>query len=193
MCTICRSRSKTHVKARHKPLVTISNERNELLDSGGGVKHALPHLKDGPLFILNADSFWKDAAESNLEAMRDLWDPRVMDMLLLVADKKDAVGFDGPGDFFMDALGKLTRRGNAIRAPLVYAGAIVCDTQLFDAIEEKKFSLNRLFDDAIARGRLFAHRLDGLWLHVGTPSAIGQANEAIAQFRGGGKIARPGR
>ena len=178
-----------HAYSRLAPVAIISDERAQLLDSGGGVKHARPYLANGPLFILNADSFWRDAQESNLNAMREFWSPDLMDMLLLVADKKDAVGFDGAGDFFMDGLGRLTRRGSAATAPLVYAGAIICETPLFDAVKERKFSLNRLFDEAISGGRLFGHRLDGLWLHVGTPAAIGEAEEAISQFQGDRKIA----
>lgn len=174
-----------HVAVRDLPQVTISDEREELLDSGGGVKHARQYLHDGALIILNADSFWIDGAAHNLEAMRGVWDTSRMDMLLLVANKKDAVGFDGAGDFLMDGNGRLTRRGEAAEAPFVYAGAIICETRLFDAVSEKKFSLNRFFDEAIAAGRLFGHALDGLWLHVGTPAVIGEAEAAISEFRRG--------
>lgn len=178
----------THVSGKTTPAIAISDEREELLDSGGGVKHALPLLEKGPLYILNADSFWKDSIDPNLKAMGERWSPALMDMMLLVADRSDAVGFDGNGDFFIDALGKLERRGKAKHAPYVYAGAIICETRLFETISERKFSLNRLFDDAIASGRLFGHRLDGLWLHVGTPDAIGQAEAALLRFAGGHKV-----
>ncbi len=177
-----------HVSGSTTPTVAVSDEREELLDSGGGVKHALPLLEKGPLYILNADSFWKDSGDSNLKAMRERWSPALMDMMLLVADRSDAVGFDGAGDFFMDAVGKLQRRGDAARAPYVYAGAIICETRLFEEIAERKFSLNRLFDNAIATGRLFGCQLDGLWLHVGTPDAIEQAEAALSRFADGDKV-----
>ncbi|MGI9355646.1 MAG: nucleotidyltransferase family protein [Rhizobiaceae bacterium] len=175
----------THVARRKRPSIDISDERKDLLDSGGGVKHARQYLHCGGLIILNADSFWVDDDKANVDAMQDVWDPGRMDMLLLVADKKDAVGFDGAGDFSMDNEGRLTRRGEAAEARFVYAGAIICETRLFDAVNKTKFSLNRLFDEAIAAGRLFGHVLDGLWLHVGTPAAIGEAETAISEFRRG--------
>ncbi|MDD9910133.1 MAG: nucleotidyltransferase family protein [Ahrensia sp.] len=174
-----------HLEGRAAPRISISDEREALLDSGGGVKRALAHLKQGPLYILNSDSFWIDGATGNLDAMADRWAEGDMDMLLLLARKADAVGFDGAGDFFMDEHGKLARRGSADHAPYVYAGAIVCKTQPFEAIKEERFSLNRLFDDAIARGRLYGHLLDGLWLHVGTPGAISEAEATISRFLAG--------
>ena len=172
-----------HTKARIKPQVLISDEREILLDSGGGVKRAIVPLSDAPFFILNADSFWIDSDSSNLMSMQTVWNADQMDMQLLVAPKEKSVGFDGKGDFFMAADGKLQRRGNADSAPYVYAGAIITKPELFDAIQDDVFSLNRFFDDAIATDRLFGHVLDGLWLHVGTPAAIEEAEQAIAAFR----------
>ncbi len=170
-----------HVTAREGLRVTISNERAELLDSGGGVKNGIDHFSRDDMFILNSDSFWIDGARPNLTRMREAWDPHRMDMLLLLAPMTQAVGFEGRGDFFMDSEGLLTRRGEAETAPFVYSGAIAARTDLFKQVSEKKFSLNRLFDEAIEKDRLFGIRLEGLWLHVGTPEAIGEAEQAIAQ------------
>ncbi len=172
-----------HVALRECPRVTISDERDTLLDSGGGVKKAISGFPNGPFYILNADSFWLDSTPTNLSGMAGNWREDDMDMQLLVARKDSAVGFDGPGDFFMDDSGRLSRRGKAASAPYVYAGAIIAKAQLLNAIAEAKFSLNRLFDDAIARNRLFGCCLQGLWLHVGTPAAIEDAERAINEYR----------
>ncbi|MEE9314000.1 MAG: nucleotidyltransferase family protein [Rhizobiaceae bacterium] len=173
----------SHVASRKLPEILISDEREELLDSGGGVKRAIRPLKDDTFLILNADSFWVDRKVPNLEVMIEAWDPTKMDMLLLVSDKDSAVGFEGQGDFFRDDEGRLTRRGKAEAAPTIYAGAIIAKRESFDAIEQNKFSLNPMFDGAISDGRLFGVVLDGLWLHVGTPDAIGEAEIAITAYR----------
>jgi len=171
-----------HVKPRKFPQVEFSDERKELLDSGGGVKQAVKSFEPGPFIILNADSFWVDGPVPNLKAMAEFWDDDEMDMLLLVSAKDKAVGFEGPGDFFIDSDGRLTRRGEAKTAPAIYAGAIIAKAENFHAVSEAKFSLNVLFDEAIANHRLFGVMLDGLWLHVGTPAAIGEAEAAINDF-----------
>lgn len=168
-----------HVRQRTTPAITLSDERQVLLDSGGGVKKAMATVRQGSFFILNADSFWVDAGSSTIAAMREAWNEDRMDMLLLVASPDQATGFDGRGDFFMDEKSRLTRRGTAEAAPWIYAGAIIAKADLFQGIEEDVFSLNRLFDQAIAGGRLAGFPLDGLWLHVGTPSAIAEAERAI--------------
>lgn len=172
-----------HTGMRKKPQVAISDERRQLLDSGGGVKQALDQLSDKVFYILNADSFWIDGARTNLRSLADSWQPDRMDMLLMVSPRDRAVGFDGPGDFFMEDDGCLRRRGAAAAAPYVYAGAIIAKEELFRAVPEEKFSLNLLFDQALAQGRLFGMAMDGLWLHVGTPQAIAEAESAIQVYR----------
>ena len=166
--------------AQHSDLeIRISDERDQLLDSGGGVKKAIAGEAEAPMFILNGDTFWIDEAASSIQTMKSVWEPEQMDMLLLVASKDHAVGYDGAGDFFMDELGHLTRRGEAAEAPYVYAGAIITRTSLINSVTDSKFSLNQLFDAAIARNRLYGCLLDGLWLHVGTPASIDEAEQAI--------------
>ena len=172
-----------HTRTRERPLIAISDERGELLDSGGGVKKALTHLNGDPLYILNADSFWIDGENANLCSMAKGWIPEIMDMLLMISPHENAVGFEGPGDFFLDDEGRLTRRGSAVSAPYIYAGAIVAKPELFNAIKHERFSLNVLFDQALASNRLFGMVMDGLWLHVGTPHAIGEAEAAIEAYR----------
>ncbi|NKB51906.1 MAG: NTP transferase domain-containing protein [Rhizobiaceae bacterium] len=168
-----------HVDARSLPEILISDERSELLDSGGGVKKAIADEPDGPLIILNGDSFWIDEDSSNIQRMKSLWDPEAMDMLLLVAAKNQAVGYDGAGDFFIDDRQILARRNDAETAPYIYAGAIITRIGNIRSVSDTKFSLNHLFDKAIQRNRLYGCRLDGLWLHVGTPASIEEAELAI--------------
>ena len=167
------------VAGRRAPEVVISDERAQILDSGGGVARALPHL--GETFLIrNADSFWTDRGPSNLARMIAAFDPARMDTLLLLAPMEGSVGFDGPGDFFLDAEGRLTRRGAAARAPYAYAGAAIMGKADFAGrTDGEVFSLNALWNASLARGRLHGLVLDGLWLHVGTPEAIGAAEAAL--------------
>ncbi|MBN8937951.1 MAG: nucleotidyltransferase family protein [Rhizobiales bacterium] len=168
------------VGQRRKPSIVISDERAMLLDSGGGVAKALPRL--GESFVIrNADSFWTDRATPNVVRLIEAFDPARMDTLLLLAPLAGSVGFDGPGDFFRDDEGRLTRRGKRPAAPYAYAGAAIMQAADFAGRQPGEiFSLNALWDASIARGRLFGLPLDGLWLHVGTPAAIGQAEAALA-------------
>ncbi len=174
-----------HVALRTAPRVTISDERDRLLDNGGGVKKALPLLGATgpgakPFFVLNSDSFWIDGPRPNLERMAEAFDPETMDLLMLVAASSTATGYDGIGDYLMDAQGRLQRRGERQVVPFVYAGVIIIKPSLFDDTPDV-FSLNLLFDRAQANGRLFGLRLDGHWLHVGTPDAVGLAEAKIVQ------------
>ena len=170
-----------HLTPRTQPRVHISDERAQLLDSGGGVKKALVHFDREAFFILNADSFWIDGPNPNLARMQAAWDPTIMDMLLLVAPTTSATGYDGRGDFFMNVDGVLTRRGEKRVAPFVYAGVIITTPAFFADTPAGPFSLNLQFDRALAKGRLRGLRLDGQWLHVGTPEAIGLAEAQLRQ------------
>jgi MurNAc alpha-1-phosphate uridylyltransferase len=168
-----------HLASRSNPEIIISDERDKLLDQGGGIKKVLPLLRDKPFFICNTDAIWLEGAQSNLALLRERWDPEAMDVLLLVAASATSIGVDWPGDFFMDAAGRLTRRGQSEVAPFVYAGVGVIKPQLFAQVKEDIFRLAPFFFAAAERGRLFGQRLDGRWLHVGTPAAIEDAEHAI--------------
>lgn len=157
------------------PPLTLSDESDALLDSGGGVKKALPLLGHEPFFVLNADSFWIDGPRANLHRMAEAWQPETMDCLLLVASGGQVTGYSGRGDFLMDAEARLTRRPERHVAPFVYAGVGIMAPSLFSDTPDGAFSLNLLFDRAIKRNRLYGLRLDGEWLHVGTPDAIAAA------------------
>ena len=170
-----------HLAERKAPAVTISDERNCLMDSGGGVKKALEHLSDEPTFLLNADSFWLEGVCPNLPAMARQWDESKMDFLLLLSGMQQAVGYQGSGDFDMDARGRLSRRKERKIAAFAYCGAAIFHPRIFRDTPDKPFSLNLLFDQAAEAGRLHGMRLDGLWLHVGTPESISEAETAIAR------------
>jgi MurNAc alpha-1-phosphate uridylyltransferase len=158
-----------------KPAIIISDERDELLDTGGGAKRALPLLGLGPFFVHNADTVWSEGPIPELKRMLKLWDPAVMDCLLLLAPLSSSIGYAGKGDFAMAPDGKLTRRGERQIVPFAFAGASICDERLFADSPDGPFSLNLLWDRALAAERLYGMRLDGRWMHVGTPEALAEA------------------
>lgn len=158
-----------------KPAILISDERDEVLDTGGGAKRALPKLGPGPFFIHNADTVWSEGASPALPRMLKLWNPQTMDCLLLLAPLTSSIGYGGKGDFAMAQDGRLKRRGERQIVPFAFAGVSLCDQRLFADSPDGKFSLNLLWDRALAKGRLYGMRLDGRWMHVGTPEALAEA------------------
>lgn len=169
-----------HLKAYSgPPRVVLSDERDALLETGGGVRRALGHFGDAPFFAINSDTIWIEGMRPNLARMESVFDPERMDVLLLLASTALSIGYDGPGDFLMDAEGRLTRRPERVMAPFVYAGAAILKPGLFADTPEWAFSLNRIFDRAREADRLFGIRLEGTWMHVGTPDAIAAAEDAI--------------
>jgi MurNAc alpha-1-phosphate uridylyltransferase len=169
-----------HLAGRKAPKIVISDERDALLDTGGGVLRALPKLGRAPFVIHNSDSVWIEGLGSNLDRLIDAWDDAAMESLMLVAPVAASIGYDGPGDFQMDAIGRLTRQTGARVAPFVFAGVSIAHLRLFEGAPQGAFSLNRLWDRAIAKGRLFGVRLEGVWMHVGTPEAVAEAEAAIS-------------
>lgn len=168
-----------HVRRRIGARVVVSDERSGLLDTGGGLVKALPHLGDAPFLVSNSDTFWIEGASRTMRRIVDAFDPERMDALLLLAPTVTAVGYDGKGDFELGADGRLSRRRERTVAPFVYAGcAMIAPAALADP-PGSRFSLNVTFDRLIAAGRLYGIRLDGLWLHVGTPAAIRAAERVI--------------
>jgi MurNAc alpha-1-phosphate uridylyltransferase len=167
-----------HLSARLGDRLVISDERERLLDSGGGVRKALPWLGEGPFFVLNADSFWIEGPRSNLARLAAAFDPAAMDALLLLAPAATAIGWGNRGDFAMDQEGRIRRPRPGEMTPFAYAGVGVFTARVI-APHPEVFSLNRVFDAAIAEGRLHGIRLDGVFLHVGTPQAVAEAERAI--------------
>ena len=170
-----------HVSHRSVPKAEISDERSRLLDTGGGLKKALPMLGEEPFLLMNSDSFWVEGATPNLELLIEAWDETRMDALLLLAPMVNAFGYDGHGDFFMTPNAEVRRRKERSVAPFVYAGVAILHPRLFEDAPDGPFSLNTLFDKAIEAERLFGVRMEGIWLHVGTPRAIREAEAAILE------------
>jgi MurNAc alpha-1-phosphate uridylyltransferase len=169
-----------HLKGRTRPRIEISDERSELLDTGGGVVKALERLGDAPFFHVNSDTIWIEGVQPNLARLAAGFDPAVMDVLLLLAPTTGSIGYDGRGDFAMGPDGRLTRRPERGVVPFVYAGVAILSPGLFADAPPGPFSLNRIFDRAMEAGRLHGLRLDGTWMHVGTPESVAAAEAAIS-------------
>jgi MurNAc alpha-1-phosphate uridylyltransferase len=169
-----------HVTARKMPKVTISDERAQLLDTGGGMVKALEHLPD-PFFALNADNIWLDGPSNAFAELSRRWDPEQMDALLLLVGHARAHNFSGPGDFHMDPLGRLARRRDGRIAPFIYTGIQLVSHRLLRDPPKGPFSINILWDRAIAEGRLYGLSFCGLWFEVGTPQAIRPTEEALTR------------
>jgi MurNAc alpha-1-phosphate uridylyltransferase len=170
-----------HLKGRAAPRIEISDERGRLLDTGGGVKRALPRLGPGPFLIHNSDSVWIEGVGSNLARLLQAWDDARMDCLMLLALTSQSLGYAGRGDFAFEADGRIRRRVEQEIVPFAFAGVSVAHPRLLDATPDGAFSLNMAWDRAIAAGRAFGVRLEGTWMHVGTPEALTQAEQRLAQ------------
>jgi MurNAc alpha-1-phosphate uridylyltransferase len=170
-----------HLAARKHPQIVISDERAALLGTGGGIAKALPQLGGGPFFLVNSDTLWLDGVRPNFMRLAETFDPAIMDALLLLAPAAGSIGYSGRGDFTMLPEGRLRRRAEKEVVPFVYAGAAVLSPDLFADAPAGAFSLTRLFDAATDNGRLFGLRLEGVWMHVGTPEAVAAAQVALAQ------------
>ena len=168
-----------HLVSRKKPQIVISDEREKLLDTGGGVVKALPSLGAAPFYHLNSDTIWIDGVKSNLVRLAEGFDPAKMDALLLLAATSSSVGYSGRGDFSMAPDGRLARRAERTVVPFVYAGAAILTPAFFANVPPGPSSMSPLFDRAIAAGRLYGLRLEGVWMHVGTPEAVKAAEDAI--------------
>lgn len=169
------------VAGRQSPTVIISDEREKLLDTGGGVAKALPLLGDAPFFVHNSDSIWIEGPEKAIDQMRAFWDAQRMDCLLLLAMTTSSTGYDGRGDFAMDADGLLSRRDEQSVVPFVFTGVSITHPRLFADAPDGSFSMNLLWNKAIADGRLYGMRLEGKWMHVGTPLGVAEAETALGE------------
>jgi MurNAc alpha-1-phosphate uridylyltransferase len=168
-----------HLAYRTRPQIVISDERGLLLGTGGGVARALPQLGHAPFFHINSDTIWIDGVQPNLARLAEAFDADTMDALLLLAPTAGSIGYGGRGDFAMAPDGRLQSRAEQEIAPFVYAGAAILSPALFKDPPAGEFSLTALFDHAAGTGRLHGLRLEGLWMHVGTPEAVAAAEAAI--------------
>jgi N-acetyl-alpha-D-muramate 1-phosphate uridylyltransferase len=169
-----------HLASRQRPEIIISDERGALLGTGGGIAKALPKLGDAPFFLINSDTLWLDGVKPNCARLADAFDADTMDALLLLAPAAGSIGYSGTGDYGMLADGRLRRRAEREVVPFVYAGAAILSPALFADTPSGAFALTLVLDRAEAHGRLFGLRLEGVWMHVGTPEAVAEADAALA-------------
>ncbi|CAM5616916.1 nucleotidyltransferase family protein [Sphingobium scionense] len=169
-----------HLKTRKDRDFRISDERAKLLETGGGLIHARPLLGDKPFICANSDNLWIDGPAETLGMMQRLWDPERMDALLLLVPLARANCHSGPGDFHMDADGRLTRRKTAHVAPFVFTGVQILSPSLLVDPPADVFSTNIFWNRAIEAGRLYGAVHQGLWFDVGTPQAIPVVESMIA-------------
>jgi MurNAc alpha-1-phosphate uridylyltransferase len=166
---------------RARPRIEFSREA-ELLETGGGVKKALP-LLDESFFVVNGDVFWLDGFEPSLGRLAHTFDPQRMDALLLLQRTAGAVGYEGIGDYLLDPLGVPRRRGEREVAPFIFAGIQILHRRLFDGVDDAMFSLKRLYDRAEDAGRLSAIIHDGEWFHIGTPDGLEATRTRLPSHR----------
>jgi MurNAc alpha-1-phosphate uridylyltransferase len=170
-----------HLQKRQAPAIEISDERAALLDTGGGVKKALPRLGPGPFLIHNADSVWIEGVGSNLARLAGGWDEARMDCLLLLAGASASHGYQGRGDFALESDGRIRRRKvEQELVPFAFTGVSVAHPRLFDGSPDVAFSLNLVWSRAIAAGRAYGVRMDGEWMHVGSPDALAEAERCLS-------------
>jgi MurNAc alpha-1-phosphate uridylyltransferase len=164
-----------HLAARSDGLdISISDERSQLLETGGGLVKAAPLIEGDPFIAVNSDNLWIDGPADTLKLLASHWDGERMDALLLVVPHAKARNHGGRGDFHMDRSGRLRRREKAHVAPFVYTGVQIMSKRLLTDAPEGPFSTNLFWDRAIEQGRCFGAVHQGLWFDVGTPEAIGQ-------------------
>lgn len=176
----CADQIVSHLGRRTRPAIVISDETDVILDTGGGVRKALPHLSDQAFLVHNSDSVWIERDVSNLSRLFARWDDGTMDCLMLLAPVETSLGYSGKGDFSLAANGEVVRRGTASRADYVFTGVSLMHPRLFADSPSGAFSLNLLWDRAIAAHRIYGLTLDGVWMHVGDPVALDQAEKRLA-------------
>ena len=176
----------SHLESYRDLDILISDERAALMNNGGGLAKGLKLLGRDPVFVMNADLFWigeTPGKPTNLQRLASFFDAERMDMAMLCVEIEKTTGHDGKKDFSLAEDGTLSRYRDGDPNPVVYAGALVLNPSFFDDAPADPFNLNIYFDKAIARGRLHGMMLEGHWLTVGTPGAIGKAEETIRAYR----------
>lgn len=170
-----------HLAGRSRPRILISDERAELLDSGGGVRHARALLGDDPVWVANIDSLWLEGETPALEAMKALWDPARMDACLLLVKRGQGIGFEGPRGFFRDPEGRLTHSAEPEPpTPFAFVGVQIIKPQVLDDEPGGAFSMVPVWRRLSAERRLYGAVMDGFWMHVGDPAARDEAEARLA-------------
>lgn len=164
----------THLADRQ---IAVSREDGEILETGGGLRAAMPLLGASPVITLNTDAVW--STRTALSDLAAAWQDDRMDALLLLAPVQNTRGYAGQGDFLLDGQGRISR---AVGQPgLVYLGAQIIRTDLLDSFPQPVFSLNLLWDRMIAEGRAYGLIYSGQWCDVGRPEGIATAERMLAQ------------
>lgn len=171
-----------HLSHRKDVDIQYSDETDGLLGTGGGVVKAMTYFKSEPFYIHNSDTIWVEGYGKALELMKASWNPDKMDALLLIVPLLNSMGYEGVGDFMMDALGHLTRVPAGRVSPFAYPGVQIVHPRLFENAPDGGFSTNVLWDRAIERERLYGVRMDGVWIHVGTPQAVAEAEAYLSDL-----------
>ena len=170
-----------HLKRRVQGIdITVSDERAQLLETGGGLVKALPLIDADPFLVVNSDNLWVDGPADSIRALAARWDDAEMDALLLLVPLARANCHKGRGDFHMDGTGRLSRRKPGRVAPFVFTGIQIVSKRLFEGAKAEPFSLNILWDRAIEQGRAFGLVHNGLWFDVGSPPAIKRTEAMLA-------------
>lgn len=159
--------------------IRISDERDLLLETGGGLIKARPHLSGDPFFCINSDAIWTDGPVDALTRLADRWDSSIMDGLLLLVPRANAFNHSGAGDFGLDSQDRPIRRGNAASAPFVFTGIQLLSKAFLDDAPSGPFSTNILWDRTIAKGRLYGLIHEGDWFDIGAPEAIAPTEAAL--------------
>jgi MurNAc alpha-1-phosphate uridylyltransferase len=176
-------RLESHLSERTAPAITISDERAELLETGGGLAKAAPLLGDDPIYVANIDSVWQEQpGVKQLDKLARAFDPGRMDALLLITPTANTLGFDGPGDFFLHEDGRLERRGERATAPYAYTGVQILNPRVLEGLPVEPFSTNLIWNTALEAGRLHGCVMDAFWMHVGDPEAREAAENRLRSF-----------
>lgn len=168
-----------HLAQRSAPATVISDEREALLETGGGMVKALPLIDADPFFCLNSDNVWLDGPQNVFAALSEAWNPAEMDALLLLVNHARAFNYNGRGDFHLDPMGRITRRKPGRVAPFIYTGIQIVSQRLLREAPEGAFSTGVLWDRAIAEGRLYGISHYGQWFEVGAPEMIAPTEAAL--------------
>ena len=173
---------RNHLARRDDVEIRISDEIDAILGTGGGILRALPQFEGESFFLHNSDSIWAEGYGRALERLKTRWNPESMDSLLLMASLVTSMGYEGRGDFLMDSEGRLTSVPEGRLSPFAYVGASIIHPRLFENAPGGAFPLLQLWERSMEQGRLFGVRLDGVWMHVGTPEAVKEADAFLADL-----------
>ncbi|MEP7210049.1 MAG: nucleotidyltransferase family protein [Alphaproteobacteria bacterium] len=168
-----------HLKSRKDIDIIISDERDLLLETGGGVIKALPLLGEAPFFAINTDVTWATPGDTTYLKMAEAYNPDTMDALLLLADMGATLGYRGHGDFFLTHDGLLERRGQRERAPYVFAGTHITRAEKLRGYKAEPFSANTYWNAMGRVGRLYGTVMQPFWMHVGDPAGRDEAEARL--------------